>query len=229
MNLIYIILPLAVQLFRRRPGHGNGRIIQNRLTGVISMSLHGDCIYIIRFFCRIQTFQDFICQNAILYPAKWILQIFIFHVLLRGKGIKPQIRKNRSSAIEICFIVMYRMSRISKILQNIRNALTGSLFEYTLIRILTRTKIMKTHSRNCFKFRICSTCSNSRHLIISGRIFLHQLPEIGNRILRNIQIIYQCRIKEGFQLKKQNIRSFSIFLGFRKIGLCLLNSLNFFL
>ena len=32
-----------------------------------------------------------------------------------------------------------------------------------------------------------------------------------------------------YQLKKQNIRSFSIFLGFRKIGLCLLNSLNFFL
>ena len=77
---------------------------------------------------------------------------------------------------------MYCMSSIAQILQNIRCALTGSFLKDTLVRILSRSKIMKAHSGNGFKLSICGSSSYGRYLIISGGILLHQLSEIRNRI-----------------------------------------------
>ena len=147
------------------------------------MSLYGNSIYIIRSFCGIQALDDFIRENTVLGPAQRVLLIFILHVLCGGKGIKSQIRENASSSIEIRLIVMYCMRSITKIFQNIWCALTGSFLKDTLIRILSWSKIMKAHSGNGFKLSICSSSSYGRYLIISGRILLHQLSEIRNRIL----------------------------------------------
>ena len=147
------------------------------------MSLYGNSIYIIRSFCGIQALNDFIRENTVLSPAQRVLLIFILHVLCRSKGIKSQIRENTSSSVEIRLIVMYCMRSITKIFQNIRCALTGSFLKDTLIRILSWSKIMKAHSSNGFKLSICSSGSYGRYLIISGRILLHQLSEIRNRIL----------------------------------------------
>ena len=146
------------------------------------MSLYGNSIYIIRPFCGIQTLDDLIGEDTVLGPAQRVLLIFILHVLCRSEGIKSQIRKNASSSVEIRLIVMYCMSSIAQILQNIRCALTGSFLKDTLVRIFTRSKIMKAHSGNGFKLSICGSGSYGRYLIISGGILLHQLSEIRNRI-----------------------------------------------
>ena len=164
------------------------------------MSLYGNSIYIIRSFCGIQALDDFIRENTVLSPAQRVLLIFILHVLCRSKGIKSQIRENTSSSVEIRLIVMYCMRSITKIFQNIWCALTGSFLKNTLVRIFPRPKIMKTHSGNGLKLRVGSSGSYRRNLVITGRILLHQLPEIWDRVLRNIQIIDKCRVKKGLQL-----------------------------
>ena len=182
MDLIYVIFPFIVPFLSRCTGNCNLRILQNLLIRICTMSLYGNSIYIIRSLSGIQTFQDFICQNLILYPAIWILLVLSCHVLFGSKGIKSEIRKNRSSAIEVCLIIMNRMGGIAQILQYIRCTLTGSLFQNTLIRIFPGSEIMHTHSCNGFKLCIGSTCTDRRNLIISGRIFLHQLTECRNRV-----------------------------------------------
>ena len=146
------------------------------------MSLYGNSIYIIRSFCGIQTLDDLIGEDTVLGPAQRVLLIFILHVLCRSKGIKSQIRENASSSVEIRLIVMYCMGSIAQILQNIRRALTCSFLKDTLVRIFSRSKIMKAHSSNGFKLSICGSGSYGRYLIISGGILLHQLSEIRNRI-----------------------------------------------
>ena len=93
---------------------------------------------------------------------------------------------------------MYCMSSIAQILQNIRCALTGSFLKDTLVRIFPWPKIMKAHSGNGFKLRVGSSGSYRRNLVITGRIFLHQLPEIGDRILRTFHMKIFQRIAEGF-------------------------------
>ena len=196
MDLIYVIFPFIVLFLSRRTGNCDLRILQNLLIRICTMSLYGNSIYIIRPLSRIQTFQNFICQNLILYPAIWILLVLSCHVLFRSKSIKSEIRENRSSSIEVCLIIMNRMGGIAHILQYVRCTLTGSLSQNTLIRIFPGSEIMHTHSCNGFKLRICSTCTYRRNLIISGGIFLHQLSERRDRIFRNIQIVYQCGIKE---------------------------------
>ena len=164
------------------------------------MSLYGNSIHIIRSFCGIQTLDDLICENTVPGPAQRVLLVFILHVLCGGKGIKSQIRKNASSSVEIRLIVMYCMCSIAKIFQNIRCTLTCSFLKNALVRIFPWTKIMKAHSGNGLKLRVGSSGSYRRNLVITGRILLHQFPEIGDRILRNIQIIDKCRVKKGLQL-----------------------------
>ena len=229
MNLIHIVLPFTIQLIRRRTGNCNRRIVQNGLAWIITMSLHGNGIHIIRTVSRIQTLNDLIRQHTVFYPSKRILQVLICHILFRSKGVKSQIGENRPSSIEVGFIIMYRMCGIPQIFQNIGHTFTGSLLKNTLIRIFTWSKIVKTHTCNGLKFRICRTGSNRRNLVISGRILFHQLPEVRDWIFRNIQVIYQCWVKERLKLKEQNIRSLTILLGLWKIGLCLLDPVNLIL
>ena len=87
---------------------------------------------------------------------------------------------------------------------------------------------MHTHTGDGLKLCICSSRPYRRNLIISGRIVLHQLPEGRDRILRNIQILHQGRIKEGFQLEEKNIRLF-LFLSLRQVLLCFLNPFDLIL
>ena len=123
---------------------------------------------------------------------------------------------------------MYCMSGISQTFQHIRSTLAGSLFQNTLIRIFSWSEIMHAHSGDRFELCVGSSCANRRNLIVSWGIILHQLTETRNRIFWNIQVIYQRRIKEWFQLKKQNIRTF-FFLSFGEIFLRLFYSRNLLL
>ena len=200
MNLVYVVLPLVVQFLGRCTGNCDLRIFQYRFRRIISMSLYGNGVYIIRSFCGIQTFDDLISKHAVLGPAQRVLLILILHILSGSKGIKSQIRENASSSIEIRLIVMYGVCGISQIFQHIRSTLTGGFLKNTLIRIFTRAKIMKAHSGNGLKLCVGSSGSYRRNLVITGRIFFHQFPEIRDRVLGNIQIIYQCGIKKGLQL-----------------------------
>ena len=228
MDFIHIVFPLIIFLFRRRTGNRDLRVLQNLLIRISTMALNGNRIHIIRSFCGIQAFQDFICKNCILHPSIGVFLIFPRHILLGSKSIKPQIWENRPSAIEVCLIIVYCMGAIPQILQHIRGALTGCLSQNTLIGILTGAKIMHTHTGDGLKLCICSSRPYRRNLIISGRIVLHQLPEGRDRILRNIQILHQGRIKEGFQLEEKNIRFF-LFLSLRQVLLCFLDPFDLIL
>ena len=167
MDLIYVIFPFIVLFLSRCTGNCDLRIFQNLLIRIRTMSLYRNSIYIIRSLSGVQTLQNLICQNLILYPAIWILLVLSCHVLFGSKSIKSEIRENRSSSIEVCLIIMNCMGGITQLLQYIRCTLTGSLSQNTLIRIFPRSKIMHTHSCNGFKLCIGSTCTDRGNLIIS--------------------------------------------------------------
>ena len=67
---------------------------------------------------------------------------------------------------------MDRMSTVTELLKIIGCALAGRLFQNRLIRILSRPKIMKTHTGDRFKLRIRGSRTYCRHFVVAGRIFL---------------------------------------------------------
>ena len=167
MNLIAVVFPLVILVFGSCTCNGDLRIIQHGFFRITAVPLHRNCIYIIRFFCGVQAFDDLICQNLILCPAKWIFVLFLRHIFRRGKGVKSEIREDTSSSIEVCLIVMYCVSHISQILKYIWCTLAGGFLEDTLVRILSRSEIVKAHPCDGLKFCVGSSCSYRRHLIIS--------------------------------------------------------------
>ena len=146
MDLIAVILPLVVLRFCCSTCDCDLRIIDQLFFRICSMSLCGDCIYIIRSFRRIQTFDDLISENFIFCPAQRVLIIFLCHIFSRSESIKSKVRKDTSSSVEVCLIIMHCMSAVSKILQDIWCAFAGCLFQNTLVRIFSRSKIMKAHT-----------------------------------------------------------------------------------
>ena len=183
MDLITVVFPLIVLSLCLGSGNCDLRIVDQLFFRIGSMSLRGNRINVIRFLRRIQTFDNFIRQNFILGPAKRILVLFLRHVFCRSKGIKSKIRENAPSSIEIRLIIMYCMSRISKILEHIRCTFAGGFLENALVWILTRSEIMKAHTGDRFKFCIGSSCSYRRNLVISRSVFFHDFTEIRDWIL----------------------------------------------
>ena len=168
VKLIHIILPGIIFLLRFSSTHLNHRICQYRLFRVIPMSLNRNRIHIIRTLRGLHRLHNLICQNMVFHPSHLGSVADIRHVLLRSKGIKSQSGKYRPSSIKICLIIMNRMGSIPQFFQNISSTFTGFLFQNGFVRILSRSKISKTHSCNRFKFRIGSSCSYRRYFIVSG-------------------------------------------------------------
>ena len=172
VKLIYIIFPCIIFLFRFRSRYFNLRIRKYRFGWIISMSLYRDRIYIIRTFCGFHGLKNFISQNMIFYPSHRCGITDVRHIFLRSKGVKSKSGKYGSSSVEIRFIVMNRMSTVTELLKIIGCALAGRLFQNRLIRILSRPKIMKTHTGDRFKLRIRGSRTYCRHFVVAGRIFL---------------------------------------------------------
>ena len=224
MDLVDIVFPLIVLLLCGRAGNCDLRILEDRFFRVGPVPLHGDGVYIIRLIlCGIQTLDDLIRKDTVPGPSKRVFVVLLRHVFRGSEGVKSKIRENTLSAVEVCLIVMYGMSRIAKIFQDIRRALAGGLLEDTLIGIFPGAEIMHAHSRYGLELCVRRSGSHGRNLVITRRIFLHQFPEIGDRIIGNIQVVYQFRIKERFQLDEYDIRKI-LCLRLGKIGFRFFNA-----
>ena len=146
MDFVTVVFPLIILCFGCCTGNSDLRGINQLFFRISAMSLCGNRINIIRSLCRIQTFKNLICQNFIFGPAERILVVFLRHIFCRSECVKSKIRENTPSSIEVGFIVMYRMCGITQIFQYIRRTFTSRFFQDTLIRILTRSEIMQTHT-----------------------------------------------------------------------------------
>ena len=172
VKLIYIIFPCVIFLFRFRSRYFDLRIGKYRFGWIISVSLYRDRVYIIRTLCRFHCLKNFIRQDMIFHPSHRCSITDVRHIFLGSKGVKSKSGKYGSSSIEVRFIVMDRMSTVTEVLKIIGCALAGLLFQNRFIRILSRPKIMKTHTGDGFKLGIRGSCSYCRHFVVAGRIFL---------------------------------------------------------
>ena len=59
--------------------------------------------------------ENFGGQNGILRPAQWIF-VHMVHIFYRGKGVKPQVRKDKMSVIKGAGVIMYNMGAKSQLL-----------------------------------------------------------------------------------------------------------------
>ena len=214
-QLIHIIFPgVIVFLPVLRSAHGDLRIFQHRLRGIIPMALYGNRVNVIRPFRGVQTFDDLIRQDMILHPVCGRRIGNVRHVFFRSKGLESQIGENRFSGIEIGLVVVNGVGGVAQAFQDVGHAFAGFLLENTLIGILARPEIMQAHTGYGFKLRVGRAGSHGRHPEIARRILFHQPAEIGDGILRQIQKFHLFWIKEGFQLQENHIHRFLRYLGF---------------
>ena len=80
-----------------------------------------------------------------------------------AKVVRTEVRQLRSNEYVVA---------VTELLKIIGCALAGCLFQNCLIRILSRPKIMKTHTGDRFKLRIRGSRTYCRHFVVAGRIFL---------------------------------------------------------
>ena len=171
MRFVYVVfvLPLGFFVVRRYRGI---RILKYLLRRVTAVSLHGNDVHKRRIFRIGQDVHDVTGHGFILCPSGR-RQFDIIHVFRRGEAVKTQVRIYFVSVVEQRPMIVHRIGGVSTVLQHVGHAFQGFLSELPLIRIFSRTKELRTDSRQHLELRICGTCTASRHLKPTGSVVFH--------------------------------------------------------
>ena len=205
-NLIRIISPLVVFLCRFCSPCIQMRFVNHFLFRITAVALYSDRKHKVLLFCGIQTVIDVFQQHFVLCPA--IGSHIKIHEFLADKSFKACVVENFRTAVEVTAVVMDRMSTITEGFEGCCSTFCCSFLQICFVRVFTGAEIAQVHTCDHFKFCICCTCTNGRHLTVTGRIFRCHLSQVRQRVCCGFQSFeFRC-IKERFQLNYDHIGAF---------------------
>ena len=191
---IHIIFPGISPAFVLHAANLNSGVLDHLLHRIIPVPLNADGEYKVLTFRRIHGIHDVWNQDVVRGPPLGS-GLEDIHKFLAGVMVKPHMVEHLCPAVKISSVVVQRLGPVSQIGQGCGRAFQKLRLCVGFIGIFPRPEETHAHTRQHFKFRVGRTRAYGRHFKVPAGILLIHLPQVGDRVLRELQPLHLCGIK----------------------------------